>query len=336
MCYLWSFSVPPFAVSSSAMQSRDRIVLAVVVVALALIVLTLCQRRAEIRAVQTATAIATRQTIWTYHLISISKAAELHSMKKGGAFADGDPCADAETLRVTWFYNWSIAPAICPGRESVPMVWGRYAVGLPLGGNSDFILGFNEPDFCDQAALSIDEAIPLWERVENDNPDKRLVSPAMGQGGLNEDPALCGVTGMWLPTFRERFRMATGRYPRFGGIAFHCYALARDWLVDCKRRLAMHTQWAAEWGASDGVWITEFAVVPNAPVPNPLTVTESIQLEAEWIAEMEANQRVAGYAHFTSRRSDTIPGCEWLGGCAKFALFDKAGLSRFGEMYRVK
>jgi hypothetical protein len=275
-----------------------------------------------------------KQQTWQYHLVQVSRAEPPRSIKKGGAASGGDPCAEAEILRVSWLYDWSPQPPICPGSESIAMVWDGSVVNKQLGGNSKMILGFNEPDACAQAHLSIEQAIPLWNTLEELHPDRLLVSPAMLQGGLNQgdlDP--CGVPGMWLPVFRERFRMVTGHYPRFSGIAFHCYALNDDWLADCNRRLAQHIAWSKEWYAPLGVIISEYGFVPNAPVPHPYSVDQAIQREIQWIAEVEANSGVWGYAHFVFHFDDSTNACAWISGCEKFMLFRGTKLTRFGEMY---
>ena len=247
----------------------------------------------------------------------------------------GNPCAEAGTLGIAWFYDWSPNPTLCAGYESIAMVWDGSAVAKPLGGNSRIVLGFNEPDACAQAHLSIEQAIPLWQTLEELYPDRLLVSPAMLQGGLNQgdlDP--CGVPGMWLPVFRERYRMATGHYPQWAGIAFHCYVLNDTWLVDCNRRLAQHIAWAKEWYAPLGVLVTEYGFVPNAPVPNPYTIEQAIMRESQWIVILESNKDVWGYAHFVAHFDDSTGACAWVSGCEKFAIFKGASLTRFGEMYR--
>jgi hypothetical protein len=61
---------------------------------------------------------------------------------------------ETQALGVSWLWNWQTDPPVFEGIESVPCVWSAAFIGRPLGGNSEWVIGFNEPDQWDQANLT--------------------------------------------------------------------------------------------------------------------------------------------------------------------------------------
>jgi hypothetical protein len=141
----------------------------------------------------------------------------------------------------SWCYSWVPDPGTRPGVESVPMIWGRKDLGKPLGGNSKWLMGFNEPDLRGQSDLSIQEAVQLWHDLEERYPDRFLVSVA---------PSHLAVD--WLPIWREVFIRTYGRPPRVDALAVHCYMTADECIAMVKRYIS----WAKAWGVAE-VWVTE-------------------------------------------------------------------------------
>ena len=80
-----------------------------------------------------------------------------------------------------------------------------------VGGNSPYILGFNEPDLSSQANLTPQRAAVLWRRIEQAYPHRLLVSPAVSCGDL-----------YWLVRFRSAYRELYGTWPRFDVLAACC------------------------------------------------------------------------------------------------------------------
>ena len=71
-------------------------------------------------------------------------------------------------LKVSWYYNWKPEPGAGETKaEFVPMIWsGSFATDKILDSvkaNPKYthLLGFNEPDFSEQSAMSVDNAIEL-------------------------------------------------------------------------------------------------------------------------------------------------------------------------------
>lgn len=191
-----------------------------------------------------------------------------------------------QPLGCSWCYSWRPDPWVGVDHERVPMLWGRGDVGRTLGGNSAWLLGFNEPDLPNQAHLTPDEAAVLWRQVEATYPDRRLVSPAPSH--LHPE---------WLAQFRQAYQVRYGRAPRLDALAFHCYWSAAECIGIGERVVA----WAAAWGVPE-VWCTEFAFVP-AWAPGGDAAGEA----QRWLAWLATQSSVTRYAPFVSH----VEGGEW-------------------------
>ena len=245
------------------------------------------------------------------------------SLSRGIAMANPN-CQDLTDMGATWQYTWGNDPVICPGKESVPMLWGRNQVGAMVGGNSQYLLEFNEPNFSDQSNLTQLECAQLIWQIENDPQyaGYKLVSPAIGDGRYE-----------WLIGLRNTFIDLYGRPPRWDVIAFHYYVLNDSWFKIGKEKLDQYVLLAEEWGAE--LWVTEFAVVPLAPITPNYTHEQALTKLDEWMAYMKP--KALRYAYFTNRINGSMEvGCAWLNGCSKFALFDftTGTMTQYGLRYR--
>lgn len=145
----------------------------------------------------------------------------------------------------TWFYDWSTDPPDCFGR--VAMIWGRGDVGAEI--DTEWVMGFNEPGMPQQANIDPIEGAILWRQIEQDYPDKRLVSPSAGLG--------------WLTAWWAAYLDAYGQPPRVDAVGSHCCgpynaATAIAW---CEANAGHVVAWAVDRGISE-VWVTEFAHLP--------------------------------------------------------------------------
>lgn len=162
---------------------------------------------------------------------------------KAGVGSTYENCAGLRAVGTGWTYNWTKMPYVCDGIESVPMVWCD-DVGGALGGDSEWLLGPNEPDVYDQCNKTTLEMVPIWREIEEAYADKLLVSPAV-------------MWTLWLRGWRDAYVAEYGRLPRVDAVAVHCYtwtdnvAVAVDY---CKQQVA--GAYALGLG---NVWITEWA-----------------------------------------------------------------------------
>lgn len=159
-------------------------------------------------------------------------------------------CDDVKRIGGSWYYSWRREPTICKDVEAVPMLWDEASVDKEIGGNSDWLLGFNEPDLPTQANITPTLAAELWHEIERVYPDKRLVSPSV-------------LSLAWLNEWYGACRVLYGRAPRLDAIAVHCYGAwtAAGGAMTCIDTLGRFVDWAKAHDVPE-VWITEYAFLP--------------------------------------------------------------------------
>ena len=100
-------------------------------------------------------------------------------------------CLSPDNLNISWYYNWGTTGFKTITQDSrndvlyaddfnkldfVPMVWSSnsYAdtarkVNAAVTSGAKYVLGYNEPDYKDQANMSVDKVIQLWPAFMNKN-----------------------------------------------------------------------------------------------------------------------------------------------------------------------
>ena len=218
---------------------------------------------------------------------------------------------DVRELGGSWFYTWLTAfdgtyPA---GVEFVPMIWGATFINTPIGGTSNYILGFNEPDSCiGQSCLTPEQAAVLWRQIEGKYPNKKLVAPSVSSGILD-----------WLDRFVKAYKDIYKVPPRLDSLGAHVYYPTADQGIAYLDQMIQRANW---YGAAD-VWVTEYAMIGAEDV-----VTQSWALTT-W---MEYNPRIGRYSIFTNRTECLHP---FFGGFYDpYELVSPTELTRLGEAYQ--
>lgn len=183
--------------------------------------------------------IAVKETQYVYLLPQIR--ANVPAAKKGIGMPYAD-CRQLAALGIRWEYNWSGETWNCAGVENVPMAWA----GVPsdVRGNSEWLMGFNEPDQPGQANLAPGTASALWRAIELRYPGRKLVAPAPS----HLDPE-------WLVRFRDNYMAVFAKPPRMDALAVHCYLPTA---VECIALVREYETWAREWNVGE-IWVTEFS-----------------------------------------------------------------------------
>jgi len=230
-------------------------------------------------------------------------------------------------------YNW--APMVAPGNgyERLPMYrdWddlteqGLAQITISntvaaIGGNSDWLLTFNEPDLPPPAgsAMTVDQVVAGLALIEAMYPDKLIVSPAYSQYNYTR-----------LETDYETFYSTYGRYPRWDAIAYHCYFIGTastcmpvlNWMVAFADRIE------ADTGTRPDLWNTEFAALATTGSAGP-NWQEAVAAAIAYIDAMET-LGVDRYFWF-SHCDEAMPYYE----CA--LAYDDGSLTPLGEMYRSR
>lgn len=169
------------------------------------------------------------------------------------------------------------------------MIWGAHDVNIPITGNSEWIMGFNEPDSGSQANLTPAQGAALWRQIEQQYPTRKLLSPASG----NED------NSHWLVNFRSAYISAYGTPPRLDGLAAHCF---RWYASQCMDFTTQYETWANAWGVPE-VWVTEFSFAVTAPS----SPSRSLQEQQAFINWMVGQPKVTRFGWFASK----MLGNEW-------------------------
>jgi hypothetical protein len=232
--------------------------------------------------------------------------------KKGAALTYQD-CASAAAVSAVWEYAWTSSPPNCVGIENIPMIWGASDVTATLGGNSQWIMGFNEPDSASQSNLSPAYAASLWRQIEQKYPNRKLLAPAPSGAGAN-----------WIVDFRNAYISAYGTAPRLDGLAMHCYA----WYASqCIPLAQQFESWATSWGVPE-IWVTEFSFSPTSPS----SPSQSLQEAQTFIGWLESQSQVTRFAWFASK----IQGSEWWippGFNTPLVDWNSGQLATYGNMY---
>lgn len=219
-------------------------------------------------------------------------------------------------IGASWFYTWSSANN-AQSVEFVPMIWDETHINDEIISNSDYILGFNEPDLSGQANISPVEAAKYWKIIEEKYSNKKLISPAVSH--LHKE---------WLLEFRDSYYNLYNEYPRLDGIAFHCYLPSAN---ECINLGKYFINLANNWNVKE-IWCTEFAFleVYNKDYKNQINI---------FISWLESEQMIERYAPYVSYNGE-CPSWYWTD-CRSIAdpsLFEKdlETLTELGKIYAEK
>ena len=184
-------------------------------------------------------------------------------IKKGIGSWGRDIEGDAlQTLNVGWYYSWApVSQKNSVGSlEFVPMFWNQKDV-TPQNiasveeSKAICVLGFNEPDRPDQAAMSVDQCLELWPKLMRLK--QRLGSPA---------PANSKWLEKFMPEAKKRGLrvdfICVHRYPDFTKPG--TVGEMERWLWDLHRKYDLPI-WLTEFGSADvKAWKQPQFSKPNA------------------------------------------------------------------------
>ena len=203
-----------------------------------------------------------------------------------------------------WSYSWSVTPSRNPfdvnvaNFEYVPMIWRAQnnsnstayyvynqinsvkALENNFGVHVDYVLGFNEPELSDQANMTVEQAINMWDIITNEfeNTDIKLVSPAVSGNGQ----IIAGINGRedgWLFRFMEEVESRNDDNDanndlQVDVIAYHFYTVGFNGRIEANKLIA---QIDDLWNRYQRpIWITEFAGT-SFSANNPVHSTEERQ-----------------------------------------------------------
>lgn len=225
--------------------------------------------------------------------------------------------AQLHALNLDWFYTWGHSlPRASPIPGFVPMVWGASRVRRDVlnevddqkdRGQTENLLGFNEPDLRGQADLSPAEALRSWSKLQKTG--LRLGSPAP-----------VNAMGDWMKTFME------GVSAKDLSVDFVC---VHAYLPPKADGFLRHIEEVHEYYGKP-VWVTEYAVADweaTTKQPTRYSGKEIRSFMEETVMALRAMDYVERFAWKTRPTGDPIMG--------ESALFhDDGDLTETGELYR--
>jgi hypothetical protein len=240
------------------------------------------------------------------------------SAKRGMAYGYNS-AADLQVLApgLSWWYNWSAIPD-ATGAASVyqglsvdyaPMQWNgnlnnspvttaALAARIPAGAQA--LLGFNEPNFTDQANMTPSQAAALWPVLEAVAQQKGLllVSPALNYCGncVVENGVTMNSPVKWLDAFFAAYPAA-----HVDAIAVHTYVCQEKYLRDKINELRKYNK---------PIWLTEFACSDFTPRTG-ITVALQQKYMLDAVNYLEKDPIIGRYAWFSGRNSQ-IPNINLL------------------------
>lgn len=194
---------------------------------------------------------------------------------------------------VSWYYNWGPSVGAYLTNETqlefVPMCWNgnfnadRIRTYVAAHPEVKYLLGFNEPNFTNQANMTPSDAAARWPEVKALAAELKLkiVAPAMN---YSPNPPYQSPT-LWMDQF-----VALVGSDAFDYVAIHSYGgfgVLKD----------LATTFHERYGKD--VWVTEFCLWPNEGNPNSTVLPESqIGSMIESVQWLEKTEWIYRYAWF--------------------------------------
>ncbi len=254
-------------------------------------------------------------------VLTVSVFAQTKSTKRGIGYGYHSPKdMEAMSAGISWWYNWFYLPDEKVratykqyGVEYVPMVWGgsfdQTAIENYMATNDDvgYLLGFNEPNFKDQANLTPSQAAAKWPQLEEmaETHGLQLIGPAVNYCGncVSENGTIYYDPFEYLDDFFAACVDCKVDY-----ISVHWYGCGG---------LDSYLAGFEKYGKP--LWVTEIACWDN---PN-ISLTQQKSYLINVVDQMESNPLVFRYAWFTGRGSG--PNIALLGADGE--------LTELGEIY---
>ena len=206
-----------------------------------------------------------------------------------------------QAINSGWYYRWSPDKANLSqpfDAQFVPMIWGGYQANTATinkikgYGDTEWVLGFNEPERPDQANMTVAQAISAWQTLSNGfaGTGIKLVSPAVADTG--------GATGgqAWLSSFMSQ---ANSQGLQVDAVAFHWYGVStpNDPVGAANSFISRVDSYHNQYNKP--VWITEFAIHDWGGNYTDQQIADANRIFLDnVIPRLDSRDYVAGYAWY--------------------------------------
>lgn len=210
----------------------------------------------------------------------------------------------------SWYYNWGNEPASQvaqyvgkdKGIEFIPQAWSSYDEGklrayYKAHPEDHYLLGFNEPNFPDQANMLPSEAAEKWHSVESlaKELNLTLIGPAMNYAGSPLKDGKVWGPYEWMDAFIASYKEKYGTEPHYDYTAVHAYMDGADAVM------SLVNGFAEKYGKK--VWLTEFCAWESAA----LTAEQQQEYMIAKVRALELSDNVYRYAWFKARNGNKYP-----------------------------
>lgn len=210
----------------------------------------------------------------------------------------------------SWFYDWGTEPqknvadyvGSEKGIEFIPMAWnGNYDTNkmkayYAAHPNDKYLLGFNEPNFPDQANMLPSEAAEKWHELETFVKEQNLilVGPAMNYAGEPLKDGKVWDPYDWMDAFIAAYKEKYGTEPHYDYTAVHAY------MRDGNATMSLVNGFAQKYGKK--VWLTEFCQWESYT-----TAATQMSSMIDKVKQLELSDNVYRYAWFKARNANKYP-----------------------------
>lgn len=223
--------------------------------------------------------------------------------------SDAEACQATAALNLRWTHGWQRDPVVCLGVEAVPQISRLWQIGMPLGGNSNYLLFLNEAE----------------DPGQSDVPDPGDAGEALPVA-LDAYPTTKIVLTSASEDYLDKMLDAAGDVDRSRLVANgHCYAWGRlaTALVHCKAHADRLRAWAIDNRITE-TWITEFGYDPT---------WEGIDATEAFMLEMVDYYRATGITRWAWFQVNSTAG-RWTTG--ELGLWVDGELTQLGEAYKTQ
>jgi len=232
---------------------------------------------------------------------------------KKGVASSSERCDPKLAVGAKYHRSWWVQTIQCPGIEGIGCVGNAFIASKVLDGiwelgtQSEYVLGFNEPEDPEQANMTIEEAVPLWHALRTKFPDRLWVSPSTWT-----------TDNDWLERFYDLY---TATYPGevpFNVVDFHCYENDGQ---SCIERGEYFVGLAQKWEIGE-VWCSEFSFWGKDNVENA----------KQFIDWMDCELLITRYFWYTDECKPYTHWC-WVERNLVVWQSDPIQLTELGKMY---
>lgn len=264
-------------------------------------------------------------------MCGVSLTVDAKSSKRGvGVNAMYNSDYEALSPGVSWFYNWANLPPTTDvdppygsfqsmGIDFVPMCWNlNYSLDnieayLKSHPETKYLLGYNEPNFTDQANMTPAQAAQDWPRIQEfaKAHGLKLVSPAVNWSSWAQYNDPC----TWLDEF---FALLPDKGAGIDYVACHFYMPGVASIKENVGRLKKYGK---------PIWLTEFCAATGNISNDPNT---QMKYMTEVVQYLEQDPDVFRYAWFMARTNNA----SWGNGINLLQKFpDQGHLTDLGKVF---